>query len=29
LFNPHLWGVVRIVAFAPDWARAQADPPPL
>jgi hypothetical protein len=29
LFNPRLPGGVRIVAFAPDWARAQADPPPV
>jgi hypothetical protein len=29
LFNPHLPGIVRIVAFAPDWARAQADPLPV
>jgi hypothetical protein len=29
LFNPRLPGGVRIVAFAPDWARAEADPPPL
>jgi hypothetical protein len=29
LFNPHLPGIVRIVAFSPDWARAQADPPPV
>ena len=27
LFNPHLPGGVRIVAFAPDWAGAEADPP--
>jgi hypothetical protein len=29
LFNPHLPGGVRIVAFAPDWARAEADPSPI
>ena len=29
LFNPLLPGGVRIVAFAPDWARAEADPPPV
>ena len=29
LFNPRLPGRVRIVAFAPDWARAEADPPPV
>ena len=27
LFNPRLPGGVRIVAFAPDWAHAEADPP--
>jgi hypothetical protein len=29
LFNPLLPGGVRIVAFSPDWARAEADPPPI
>jgi hypothetical protein len=29
LFNPRLPGIVRIVAFSPDWARAEADPPPI
>ena len=29
LFNPRLPGGVRIVAFAPDWARADADPSPV
>ena len=29
LFNPRLPGRVRIVAFAPDWARAEPDPPPV
>jgi hypothetical protein len=28
LFNEHLPGGVQIVAFAPDWTRAEADPPP-
>ena len=28
LFNPRLPGGVQIVAFAPDWARAEADPSP-
>jgi hypothetical protein len=29
LFNPRLPGGVRIVAFSPDWGRAEADPPPV
>jgi len=29
LFNPRLPAGVRIVAFAPDWARAEAEPPPI
>lgn len=29
LFNPATPGDARILAFTPDWARAQADPPPL
>jgi hypothetical protein len=29
LFNPHLPGGVQIVAFAPDWAHAEADPSPV
>lgn len=29
LFNPRLPGGVRIVAFTPDWSRAEADPPPV
>jgi hypothetical protein len=29
LFNPRLPGAVQIVAFAPDWARAAADPSPI
>jgi len=28
LFNPHLPAGVKILAFKPDWAHAQADPPP-
>lgn len=28
LFNPHLPGAVQILAFTPDWSRAEADPPP-
>lgn len=28
LFNPALPGAVQILAFAPDWALAEADPPP-
>lgn len=27
LFNPGLPGDVRVLAFTPDWARAEADPP--
>lgn len=29
LFNEHLPGGVQIVAFAPDWARVEADPSPI
>jgi hypothetical protein len=29
LFNPRLPAGLRIVAFAPDWARAEAAPPPI
>jgi hypothetical protein len=29
LFNAHLPGSARIVAFTPDWARAEADPSPV
>ena len=29
LFNERLPSEVQIVAFAPDWARAEADPPPV
>jgi hypothetical protein len=29
LFNERLPGGVQIVAFAPDWTRAEADPPPI
>ena len=29
LFNPHLPGGVQIIAFAPEWARAEADPAPV
>ena len=29
LFNEHLPGGAQIVAFAPDWTRAEADPPPV
>jgi hypothetical protein len=29
LFNEHLPGEVQIVAFAPDWTHAEADPSPL
>ena len=29
LFNQHLPGGVQIVAFAPDWTRAEADPSPI
>lgn len=28
LFNPALPADVRVLAFTPDWARAEADPPP-
>jgi hypothetical protein len=29
LFNPHLPGIVRIVAFTPDWGHAEAAPSPV
>lgn len=29
LFNPRLPGTVQVVAFAPDWAHAEADPSPI
>jgi hypothetical protein len=27
MFNPHLPAGVKILAFQPDWSRAEADPP--